>query len=156
MAPLMVAVTTRLNEHGMNVLRFNFRGTGNSEGSHEGGAGELLDIDAAVSEVRDQGLPIAMAGWSFGAAVAMRWLSSRQEKMPFAGIAPPAELLPDDPPPGPTRIILGRREQVIESDQLQEYAARHSIDLVLISGDHFFHGRGKKVGDLMAQALIVP
>jgi alpha/beta superfamily hydrolase len=156
MAPLMVAVTSRLNEHGLSVLRFNFRGTAKSGGSHEGGAGEMLDIDAAVGEVRREGLPIGMAGWSFGAAMAMRWLTARQEKIPFAGIAPPAQLLPDKPPPGPVRLILGRREQVIEPDQLLEYAVGHSIDLVLTSGDHFFHGRGKKIGDLVAQALTTP
>jgi alpha/beta superfamily hydrolase len=116
----------------------------------------MLDIDAAVGEVRREGLPIGMAGWSFGAAMAMRWLTARQEKIPFAGIAPPAQLLPDKPPPGPVRLILGRREQVIEPDQLLEYAVGHSIDLVLTSGDHFFHGRGKKIGDLVRQALTTP
>jgi hypothetical protein len=155
MAPLMVAVATRLNDHRFSVLRFNFRGTGNSAGSHEGGPGELLDIDAAIAEARAGDVPIGLAGWSFGAAVAMVWLSERHEEIPFAGIAPPPELLPDEPPRGPTRLILGQREQVIASDRLQEYASRHSIDLVLTSGDHFFHGRGKKIGDLVAQALAI-
>lgn len=156
MAPLMVAVTTRLTENRLSVLRFNFRGTGDSGGSHEGGVGELLDIDAAMELARAAQEPIGLAGWSFGAAMAMRWLAARHESVPFAGIAPPPELLPDEALSGPARIILGRREQVIAADQLVDYASRHSIDLVLTSGDHFFHGRGKKIGDLVAQALIAP
>jgi alpha/beta superfamily hydrolase len=155
-APLMVAVTTWLNDHRLSVLRFNFRGTQGSGGEHEGGPGEMLDIDAAVDEAAAAGLPVGIAGWSFGAAMAIRWLSERHQEFPSAGIAPPPDLLPDELPRGPMRIILGRREQDIASDQLLDYATRHAIDLVLTAGDHFFHGRGKKIGDLVAQALVTP
>jgi alpha/beta superfamily hydrolase len=42
---------------------------------------------------------------------------------------------------------------VIDSDTLVEYAKKQSIDVVLTPGDHFFHGRGKRIGDLVGQAL---
>ena len=88
-----------------------------------------------------------------GAATALRWLSGQETGVAYAGIAPPSEGLPESLPPGPKRIVVGTRDQLIDVDQLRAYAASHSIDLVLTPGDHFFHGRGKKIGDLVYEGL---
>ena len=153
MAPLMVAVTTRLVERGFSVLRFNFRGIGASTGTHDNGKAEVLDVAAAIEAARDTGLAMHLSGWSFGAATALRWLGSQQDPIPYAGIAPSPEHLPDDLPPGPKRIVVGTRDQVVDVEGIRAYADRHSIDLVLTPGDHFFHGRGKKIGDLVSQGF---
>jgi uncharacterized protein len=152
-APLMIAVANRLVERGHVVLRFNFRGAGASTGAHDFGEGELEDVTAAVDHARESPLPLSIAGWSFGASTALSWLAARGEPIPYAGIAPPPDDLPDQLPSGPKRIVLGTREQVIDPATLIEYAERHSIDLVMTAGDHFFHGRGKHIGDLVGQAL---
>lgn len=152
-APLMIAVANRLVDRGHAVLRFNFRGTGASSGGHDEGDGELNDLTAAMELARERELPLGLAGWSFGAWTALRWLAEEQETMPYVGIAPVATDLPDDLPPGPKRIILGTREQVIDSEALTAYAREQGIDLVLTPGDHFFHGRGKRIGDLVGQGL---
>lgn len=151
--PLMIAVTQALTERGHVVVRFNFRGTGSSGGSHGEGEAELADVNAAVEHARDMDLPLGLAGWSFGGAVALNWLAGQEEEIPYAGIAPPPDRLPDSLPEGPKRIIVGTREQVIDSDALIEYAKENGIDLVLTAGDHFFHGRGKRIGVLVAQGL---
>jgi len=153
MAPLMIAVTTRLVERGFSVLRFNFRGTGNSSGTHGQGVGERLDLDAAIAEAEGTELELCLSGWSFGAGVALNWLGERDRSLPFSGIAPSARSLPDSLPPGPKRIVIGTRDQVVDVDLVREYAEANQIDLVLTPGDHFFHGRGKKIGDLVAQGL---
>jgi alpha/beta superfamily hydrolase len=152
-APLMIAVAGRLVERGHAVLRFNFRGTGASTGSHDEGDGELEDVAAAVELARTRGLPLALGGWSFGATTALRWLAREDDVMPYAGIAPATSGLPDQLPGGPKRIILGTREQVVDPEALITYAREHSIDLVLTPGDHFFHGRGKRIGNLVGQGL---
>ena len=152
-APLMIAVTSRLNDRGHAVLRFNFRGTGSSSGSHDYGGAEISDVDAAFDMARTRELPISLAGWSFGAGVSLRWLASRETTLPWVGIAPSHESLPEEVPPGPKRIVLGTRDQVIDGSALRDYAAEKGIDVVLTPGDHFFHGRGKKIGDLVAQGL---
>lgn len=56
------------------VLRFNFRGVGQSAGSHDEGAGEQDDLRAALGYISDRypGLPLLAAGFSFGARVALR------------------------------------------------------------------------------------
>ena len=153
MAPLMVAVTTRLTERGFSVLRFNFRGIGASTGTHDNGKAEVLDVAAAIGAAHDTGLTVHLSGWSFGAGTALRWLSGQQDLIPYAGIAPPPKDLPDDLPPGSKRIVVGTRDQVVDVEAIRTYAERLSIDLVLTPGDHFFHGRGKKIGDLVAQGF---
>ena len=152
-APLMIAITQALVARGHSVLRFNFRGTGGSGGEHGDGEPELADVAAAIEHARSAGLPLGLAGWSFGAGVALNWLADQEEGIPYAGIAPPPERLPSSLPEGPKRIIVGSREQVIDSDALIHYARGMGIDLVLTAGDHFFHGRGKRIGDLVGQGL---
>jgi alpha/beta superfamily hydrolase len=155
MAPLMIDVTNRLVERGFSVLRFNFRGTGRSTGTHDHGMAEELDLDAAVAEAQGTGLGLHLSGWSFGAGVALNWLSERGEPLPFSGIAPSASRLPESLPAGPKRVVLGTRDQVVDGEELRRYAAEHQIDLLLTPGDHFFHGRGKKIGDLVAQGFEI-
>lgn len=60
------------------VLRFNTRGTssprGTSDGSFDGGVGEQLDVRAAMSFVRERGLPRPwLLGWSFGTELALKY-----------------------------------------------------------------------------------
>jgi hypothetical protein len=58
---------------GLPVLRFNFRGTGLSEGTHDHGNGEQDDIRAALDWLdRNLNLPILFAGFSFGSYVGLR------------------------------------------------------------------------------------
>jgi alpha/beta superfamily hydrolase len=152
-APLMVAVAKQLVERRHAVLRFNFRGTGASTGTHDYGNAELEDVDAAVALARRHELPLGISGWSFGASAGLRWLARAEDTMPYVGIAPATTDLPKTLPPGPKRIILGSREQVVDGDTLVAYAREHSIDLVLTPGDHFFHGRGRRIGDLVGQGL---
>ena len=59
---------------GSAVLRFNFRGVGRSAGAYDEGEGEQDDLRAALGYMNDRypGLPLAAAGFSFGARVALR------------------------------------------------------------------------------------
>jgi alpha/beta superfamily hydrolase len=58
---------------GLPVLRFNFRGTGLSEGVHDDGRGELHDVHAALNWLTARySLPMLFAGFSFGSYVGLR------------------------------------------------------------------------------------
>lgn len=58
---------------GLPVLRFNFRGTGLSDGGHDHGRGEQDDVRAALDWLdQEMRLPILFAGFSFGAYVGLR------------------------------------------------------------------------------------
>jgi len=58
---------------GLSVLRFNFRGVGLSQGSHDHGDGEQGDVHAALDWLDAEfHRPILFAGFSFGAQVGLR------------------------------------------------------------------------------------
>lgn len=58
-----------LEQAGLAVLRFNFRGSGGSEGVHDGEGGEEEDLAAALDHLEGEfpGLDLWAAGFSFGA-----------------------------------------------------------------------------------------
>ena len=63
-----------LDAIGVPVLRFNFRGAGRSAGEHDRGVGEQGDVHAALEFLAKQfpGVPLLLAGFSFGAWVGLR------------------------------------------------------------------------------------
>lgn len=62
-----------LQSFGLPVLRFNFRGTGLSEGVHDNGRGEQDDVRAALDWLEHEfGRPLLFAGFSFGAYVGLQ------------------------------------------------------------------------------------
>src|SRR5215470_2409603 len=63
-----------LDALGLPVLRFNFRGAGMSAGEHDRGNGEQGDVRAALDFLGTQfpGVPLLLAGFSFGAWVGLR------------------------------------------------------------------------------------
>ena len=80
-----------LGDGGVATLRFNFRGVGASTGRHDGGAGEEDDALAALDLLAQlhPGLPLWMAGFSFGARVGLTVGASdpRVEKLLGIGLA---------------------------------------------------------------------
>src|SRR2546423_741750 len=63
-----------LRKAGAAVLRFNYRGVNRSEGEYAHGEGEMEDARAALSYLRERypGLPLTIAGFSFGSRIALR------------------------------------------------------------------------------------
>ena len=61
---------------GWRALRFNFRGVGASAGVHDEGRGETRDMLAVISQAREGGEALAVAGFSFGAFVAAQAAAS--------------------------------------------------------------------------------
>jgi alpha/beta superfamily hydrolase len=161
-APLMTSLAAALADSGIAVLRFDFRGVGRSEGVHGGGVAEIADVDAAVRTATDAhpGLDIGVAGWSFGAVVALRWQAETRSTLRYAGIAPPVwfpdhrgKLLPDptDLAPAERLFVLGDRDQFVTVDDLRAYADEIEARLEVLPGsDHFFYFREAVV----ASALV--
>lgn len=147
-----------LNSFGFPVLRFNFRGTGLSEGAHDHGIGEVEDVRAALDWLDAQfHLPIVFAGFSFGAAVGLRAAYDDERVKALIGVGVPAvPVAADTEQPRvytfdflaqcvkPKLFISGARDQYGPRAKLEALVASvpEPKKLVLIEGgDHFFEGR---------------
>jgi len=162
-APLMEALTTSLVPHGFAVLRFNFRGVGESTGTHDSGIGELDDVAAAVDAAAAAypQLQVGVAGWSFGAATSLRWQARDDSHHAWVGVAPPVDSSRSMPLPTKAELtaasrtlILGDRDQFATVETTQGYADSIGAELRVLKGsDHFFYFREDKVAGLIAEGL---
>lgn len=136
---------------GFSTLRFNFRGVGRSQGEFDNGQGELSDAAAALDWVQIQN-PNAqgcwIAGFSFGAWIAMQLMMRRPEINGFIAIAPPASIHDFSflaPCPAGGLIVHGADDDIIPEDSVAKLADKLSkqknieINYQVLKGcDHFF------------------
>ena len=144
------------NDAGMPSLRFNFRGVGASTGTHDGGPGEVQDALSAVRYCRER-WPQArlwLAGFSFGAAVAVR---ASQEARPdgVVAVAPAVDRMQIGAvtPQCPWLVLLGDADDVVSPQRMLEWAQglRPQPTIQVLSGaGHFFHGRLPELRDAVA------
>ncbi len=133
-----------LNSFGFPVLRFNFRGTGLSEGEHANGEGEVEDVRAALDWVeREYTLPIIFAGFSFGAAVGMAAACPDPRVTALIGLG-----LPVTPVHDRVYFVSGSRDQFGPFGKLEALVSTFADPKKLVrieAGDHFFEGRLKEM-----------
>jgi len=151
-----------LNSFGFPVLRFNFRGTGLSEGEHTGGSGEVEDVRAALDWLeREFRLPLIFAGFSFGAAVGLRASFNDDRVQVLIALGLPAVSVPSDggeprvynfeflcTSTKPKLFVSGTRDQFAPPGTLEALVATFAEPKKLVrieAGDHFFEGRLKEM-----------
>ena len=153
--PVVIRAAEVAREVGLATLRFNFRGVGASEGTHDKGRGEQDDVRAALASLRtrvERG-PLGLAGYSFGA-----WVSSRVA-VPGAGlvalglIAPPLSMFDGFESLDPTGLRLlvaaGTRDPYCPLPDLDRLAATLPDGAVarIDGADHFFFGKLFALGE---------
>lgn len=140
-----------LVDHDFTVLRINFRGVGRSQGQFDNGAGELTDAATALDWLQLNN-PFSnvnlIAGFSFGAWIAMQLIMRRPEINNFIAVSPPVNKYDFSfltPCPIPGFIIQGDQDSIVSEEAVLELAQklskqRHSkVDYKIIPGaDHFF------------------
>jgi hypothetical protein len=147
-----------LNSFGFPVLRFNFRGTGLSQGEHDRGGGEVEDVRTALDWLDSEfHRPLIFAGFSFGAAVGLRAACADRRVRAAIGLGVPVvPVAADAEEPRvytyeclqkcakPKLFVSGARDQFGPRAQLEAMVAwvPEPKKLVVIEGgDHFFAGR---------------
>jgi alpha/beta superfamily hydrolase len=157
---VVTTLARALREAGIPAVRFNFRGVGASAGSYDGGLGETDDADAVAGwcAARWPGRGLVIAGFSFGAYVALR-LAQRRAPSQLVTIAPPVSSfdfsgLP--PPPCPWLVVQGDADEVVAAADVALWAGRlvPRPRLVMLPGvGHFFHGRLHELRDAVLEAV---
>ena len=153
-------------KRGFSVLRFNFRGVGRSQGQFDSGIGEMSDAASALDWMQSHN-PNAqtcwIAGFSFGAWIAMQLMMRRPEIGGFISLAPPADAYDFTflaPCPASGQIIHGEKDEVVPKEAVDKLAQKLSsqknivIDYETIAGaDHFFSTKMDVVNKLVGTYL---
>ena len=133
---------------GFAALRFNFRGTGASDGEFDDGIGELDDAFAAIAWMRNEHVDgsLWLGGFSFGAGIAVR----AALESPLNGlvtVAPAVGRFANElhgQPNCPWLIVQGDQDELVDIADTIEWinSLNPGPELLVISGaEHFFHGK---------------
>ncbi len=130
------------------TLRFNFRGTEQSEGHFDEGVGELQDALAAIDWLVERlpGYPLWLAGFSFGAAIAVRAAVER-EVDGLISVAPAVSRFAsglDTQPLCAWLVLQGDEDELVSVEETIDWlnGLEPGPELQVLDGaEHFFHGR---------------
>ena len=168
---VVTTLAKAFTDAGMATYRFNFRGVGATEGAHDEGRGEADDFVRVVEHARltSGELPLHLAGFSFGGAVATR-ASERVEFHRLVLVAPGFRRIaehgmgeapdPNDPNLGSagrhtyanTVIVHGDLDETVPlSDSIAWATAREVPVIVVPGGEHFFHRKLHVLREIVAR-----
>jgi alpha/beta superfamily hydrolase len=133
---------------GWSAVRFNFRGVGATQGTHDEGRGELEDMLALIAAQAREGA-LAIAGFSFGAyvasgAVQALWPSGRVAKIVLVGTSAQKHTLASLPADAhdATLVIHGEQDDTVPLAAVLDWARPQSLPVTVVPGGaHFFHGQ---------------
>ena len=150
--PVVVRLVEVCGDLGLATIRFNFRGTGDSTGVHDHGAGERHDVEAALARLAllgGAGQPLLLAGYSFGAAVVATVAPRHIELAGVVLVAPPLARVDPEGFAGLHRfgerllIVAGSNDEICPTEglaRLRETTPRATIH-VIEGANHFFFGK---------------
>ncbi|MBM3581206.1 MAG: alpha/beta hydrolase [Alphaproteobacteria bacterium] len=151
---------------GFSALRFNFRGVGRSQGQFDNGQGELSDAASSLDwlQAQNPNTPACwIAGFSFGAWIAMQLMMRRPEIGGFISVAPPASIYDFSflaPCPASGLIVHGDKDELVPLAAVNKLAQKLSaqknikIDYRVIEGaDHFFASHGDNLNQIVETYL---
>ena len=142
-------------ELGYVALRPNLRGAGKSQGSYDEGKGETQDMLAVAEYAKSQfgDLPLALAGFSFGALVQSRVIKQLPaEKLVL--VAPAVERFDVGTVPAHTLVIHGDRDNVVPLAAVLAWAKPQKLRVMVLPGaGHFFHGQLPQLKQIVLDAF---
>ena len=148
---LVLAVHQELVRNGFVALRFNFRGVGNSQGTHSNGEKEPEDALAALDYLKSleyvDSRRLGMAGYSFGAGVILGSLAIYGVTKGVVLLGTPIRYLDDPRIQGDSRpklFVSGDRDHVAPAKELRSKVAALGplAECRTVPGaDHFWAGQ---------------
>ena len=158
-------------ERGLATYRFNFRGVGATEGAHDEGRGETEDMLRVIEHARREsgGMPVYLAGFSFGGAIAVR-ASGSADFAQLVLVAPGFRRItghgmgaapdPADPnlgapgrhTPANTLVVHGDLDETVPLADSIAWATPRDIPVAVVpGGEHFFHRKLHVLREIVAR-----
>ena len=155
-------VAQTLQTLGMPALRFNFRGVGHSTGIYDEGRGEMDDVRYSLEFLshRYPGLPVVLAGFSFGSWVGLRVACADDRVQAMLGLGTPARMFGADHLEGchkPKLFIHGTVDELAPFELTNHWFERVPApkSLIPVAGaDHFFQDRLEDVQAMITSFII--
>ena len=153
---VVTTLAKTFRELGYATLRPNFRGVGGSQGEYDHGIAETLDLLAVHAYARRRfaaspaPLPVALAGFSFGAYVIARLAKTLADRGDpaerlilvgtAAGVIEGTRAYVTEAVPADTIVIHGASDITVPLANVIAWALPLELPIVLVPGaDHFFH-----------------
>ena len=150
---------------GFIALRPNFRGVGQSAGTHDDGRGETTDMLAVLAEAKRRygDLPVVLAGFSFGAFVQTHVAQALAEAdhpaqrlvlvSTASGFIEGARQYGTAAVANDTIVIHGSVDELVPLANVLAWAEPLELPVIVVPGaDHFFHRRLHIIRDIVTRA----
>jgi alpha/beta superfamily hydrolase len=158
-----------IHRFGLPVVRFNFRGVGLSEGTHDKGVGEERDVLAVIEFLAAEfpGAPLLVAGFSFGSWVGLRAGCGDRRVMELLGLGLPVGDLDSrsfsyfERCDKPKLLVSGEFDRFGPPNKLRAmverlppHAQKQTRVAIVGGGDHFFAGHLPEMDHTIAEWLM--
>ncbi|MFX1385758.1 MAG: alpha/beta hydrolase [Promethearchaeota archaeon] len=150
-------VFNKLVSNNISCLRFNFRGVGNSGGTHSNGTGELDDvkscIDFLINEKNYE--RIILCGYSYGAAIGCSAINYSDNVIGYISISFPWDFVDSkfktlSQSDKPKLFIQGNQDTVARYETFEEnfnYYMNPKIRKIVDGADHFYWGYEEQIAN---------
>lgn len=145
---------------GFTTLRFNFRGTGSSQGRYDNGIGEQSDLSAATTYLLEKNIDnIYLAGYSFGAWVNALAYQEKGWSWPMIMVSPPVgfiDFAAIGPLSGLELVVTGSLDDIAPPQSIQRMLPNWnpSANFKVIDGsDHFYSRHSRQLEEALGRHL---
>ena len=158
-----------IHRFGLPIVRFNFRGVGLSEGTHDKGLGEKDDVLAVIDFLAAEypGVPLLLAGFSFGSWVGLNAGCGDPRVTELLGLGLPVGDLDSrsfsylDRCEKPKLLVTGEFDQFGPPNKLRAMVEKFPPNVqqqtrvaIVAGGDHFFKGHLPELDRTIAEWLL--
>ncbi len=154
--PVVSTIRGAYFEKGYTTLRFNFRGSGYSQGEHDGGEGEQNDVLSAISYLNNAGFnKITLAGYSFGAWVNLMVASNSTVIEKLVLISPPVDFIEFDVMANVSTlklVVTGTRDEYASVRHVSKLITKWNKSALfkeIPGADHFYSGNLEKLKEIL-------
>ena len=162
--PVVASIARTAHREGIACLRFNFRGTGRSQGVFSNGPEEEKDLRSAFEFLKVfPGIDpkrLALVGYSFGASAVLKGMGRCKNARSMVLIAPPISAVKQSRIKNdkrPKLFLVGGRDRVVPSTELQRALdnVRPPVQFAEIPGaDHSLVGHEQAVAQTVTEFLV--